>query len=59
MVMVPMSIVVFAHPDAANGMPFWAFILMAIGLVTLVRGYALFVDWIAPPGAEDPFDWYR
>lgn len=29
-VMVPMSIAVFFHPEAANGMPFWAFGLMAM-----------------------------
>jgi len=58
-VMVPMSIVVFAHPAAARGMPFWAFGLMAIGLVAFAFGYALFVDRITPPGAEDPFDRYR
>jgi hypothetical protein len=58
-VMVPRSIVVFAHPDAAPGMPFWAFGLMAIGPVAFALGYALFVDRITPPGAEDPFDRYR
>lgn len=52
--MVPMSIVVFAHPEAARGMPFWA-----IGLVAFALGYTLFVDWIRPPGAEDPFDHHR
>lgn len=58
-VMVPMSIVVYAHPDAANGMPFGAFGLMAIGLVAFAIGYTLFLDWFTPPGAEDPFARYR
>ena len=58
-VMVPMSIVVYAHPDAANGMPSLAFGLMAIGLVSVAIGYTLFLDWFAPPGAEDPFARYR
>lgn len=58
-VMVPMAIVVFANPGAANGMPFWAFALMAIGLVASAAGYSLLVNWIAPPGAEDPFARYR
>jgi hypothetical protein len=58
-VMLPMSIVVFAHPEAARGMPFWAFGLMSIGFVAVALGYTLFVDWIAPPGAEDPFARYR
>lgn len=58
-VMVPMSIVVFANPGAANGMPFWAFILMAIGFAAFAVGYAMLIDWITPPGAEDPFARYR
>ncbi|OAP35666.1 hypothetical protein AU381_11500 [Sinorhizobium glycinis] len=59
MVMVPMSIVVYAHPEAANGMPFWAFGLMALGLVAFAIGYTIFLDWFTPPGAEDPFARYR
>ncbi len=58
-VMLPMSIVVFAHPEAAHGMPFWAFGLMGLGFVAFVFGYTLFVNWITPPGAEDPFEGYR
>ncbi|WP_349436802.1 hypothetical protein [Pararhizobium sp. A13] len=58
-VTVPMTIMVFAHRDAARGMPFWAFGLLAIALVAFALGYALFVDRITPPGAEDPFDRYR
>lgn len=58
-VMVPISITVYAHPGAANGMPFWAFGLMAIGLVTFAVGYTIFLDWFTPPGAEDPFARYR
>lgn len=58
-VMLPMSIVVSAHPEAARGMPFWAFLLMSLGFVAFALGYALLVDWVTPPGAEDPFDRYR
>jgi hypothetical protein len=58
-VMVPMSIVVSAHPDAANGMPFWAFGLIAIGLVAFAIGFTIFLDWFTPPGATDPFARYR
>jgi len=58
-VMVQMAIVLSAHPDAANGMPFWAFGLMAIGLVAFAIGFTIFLDWFAPPGAEDPFARYR
>lgn len=35
MVKVPISIVVYARPTRANGMPFWAFDLTALGLVPL------------------------
>lgn len=58
-VMLPMSIVVLAHPEAARGMPFWAFGLMGLGFVAFALGYTLFVDWITRPGAEDPFERYR
>jgi hypothetical protein len=58
-VMVPMAIVVHAHPDAANGMPYWAFGLMAIGLVAFSIGFTIFLDWFTPPGATDPFARYR
>jgi hypothetical protein len=54
-VMVPMSIVVYAHPDAAIGMPSLAFGLMSIGLVAFAIGFAIFLDWSTPPGATDPF----
>lgn len=58
-VMVPMAIVAYAHPDAANGMPSLAFGLMAIGLVAFAIGFTLFLDWFTPPGATDPFARYR
>ncbi|RCS22791.1 hypothetical protein DUT91_14895 [Phyllobacterium salinisoli] len=45
--------------NAANGMPFWAFILMAIGCTAFAIGYTIFLDWITSPGAEDPFARYR
>lgn len=57
--MVPVSIVVYAHPDAAHGMPFWSFCLMAIGLVALALAYTIFLDWFTPPGAADPFKRFR
>jgi len=58
-VIVPMAIVVSAHPDAANGIPSLAFGLMAIGLVALAIGFTIFLDWFTPPGATDPFARYR
>lgn len=57
-VMVPMSIAVYAHPDVVNGMPFWAFGLMAIGVPLSRLATPLFLDWFTPPGAEDPFARY-
>jgi hypothetical protein len=58
-VMVPMAIVLSAHPDAANGLPSLAFGLMAIGLVAFAIGFTIFLDWFTPPGATDPFARYR
>jgi hypothetical protein len=58
-VMVPVSIVVSAHPEAAHGLLFWTFGLMAIGLVAFALAYTLFVDWLTPSGAADPFERYR
>jgi hypothetical protein len=58
-VMVPMAIVVYDHPNAANGMPYWAFGLMAIGLVVFSIGFTIFLDWFTPPGATNPFARYR
>lgn len=54
-VMVPLSIAAFVKPEAANGMPFWAFILMTLGFAGFAIGYTIFLDWITPPGASDPF----
>lgn len=58
-VMVPLSVAAFVKPEAANGMPFWAFILMTLGFVGFAIGYTIFLDWITPPGAGDPFARYR
>lgn len=58
-VMVPVSIVVYAHLDAARGMPFWSFGLMSIGLVACALAYTIFLDWFTPPGTADPFERYR
>jgi hypothetical protein len=58
-VMVPLSIAAFVKPEAANGMPFWAFILMTLGFVGFAVGYTILLDWITPPGAGDPFARYH
>lgn len=52
-VMVPLSIAAFVKPEAASGMPFWAFILMTFGFAGISIGYTIFLDWITPPGLED------
>lgn len=52
-VMVPLSIAAFVKPEAANGMPFWAFILMTFGFAGFSIGYMIFLDWITPPGLQD------
>ncbi|CAN7641580.1 hypothetical protein [Brucella pseudogrignonensis] len=53
------AFIVFVKPDAANGMPFWVFLLAFVGCFAVYAGYAKFVDWIAPPDAEDPGERYR
>lgn len=58
-VMVPLSIAAFVKPEAANGMPFWAFILMTFGFAGFSIGYTIFLDWITPPGLEDTSALYR
>lgn len=58
-VMVPLSIVAFVKPEAGNGMPFWVFLLMAIGFLGFAMGYSKVVDWFTPPGESDPFQCYR
>lgn len=58
-VMVPLSIAAFVKRDAANGMPFWAFLLMTLGFISFAIGYTIFLDWFRPPGAGDPFARYR
>ena len=59
LIMPLVAFVAFVKPEAANGMPFWAFLLMAAGFVGVSMGYSKFVDWIAPPGTEDPAARYR
>lgn len=59
LIMPLVAFVAFGKPDAANGIPFWVFLLMAVGFVGVSIGYSKFVDWIAPPGAEDPAVRYR
>jgi hypothetical protein len=46
----------FVKPETSPAMPAWAMLLMAIGFVAFSIAYAAFVDWIRPPGAEDPAD---
>lgn len=58
-VMVPLSIAAFVKPEAANGTPFWAILLMAIGFIGFAVGYSKVVDWFTPPGKSDPFQRYR
>ncbi|MET3523913.1 hypothetical protein [Mesorhizobium abyssinicae] len=58
LVMAPLSVAAFVKPEAANGMPFWAFLLMAVGFIGFAMGYSKFVDWFMPPGESDPFERY-
>ncbi len=57
-VMLLVSLGVFVNPNAAP-MPWWFFLSSAFGMFVFAVGYNLFLDWFAPPGAEDPFDRYR
>lgn len=59
LIMPLVAFVAFVKPEAANGMPFWAFLLMAAGFVGVSMGYSKFVDWITPPGETDPAARYR
>lgn len=58
-IMPLVAFVAFVKPEAANGMPFWIFLLMAVGCISFAMGYAKFVDWFAPPGTENPAARYR
>ena len=58
-VMVPLSIAAFVKPEAANGLPFWAFILMTFSFAGFSIGYTIFLDWITPPGLEETTGHYR
>ncbi|MHA6688711.1 hypothetical protein [Mesorhizobium sp. A556] len=57
-VMLPMALGVFVNPSVAP-MPWWFFLLSALGMFAFAVVYNLFLDWFAPPGSEDPFDRYR
>ena len=59
LIMLPISFAAFVKPDAANGMPFWVFLLMAAGFIGFAVGYSRFIDRITPPGETDPFERYR
>lgn len=58
-IMLPISFAAFVKPEAANGMPFWVFLLMAVGFIGSAFGYSKFTDWFTPPGETDPFERYR
>ena len=49
LIMPLVAFVAFVKPEAANGTPFWVFLLMASGCVGVSIGYSKFVDWIEPP----------
>lgn len=49
LIMPLVAFVAFVRPEAANGIPFWVFLLMAAGFVGVSMGYSKFVDWIEPP----------
>jgi hypothetical protein len=57
-VMLPMALGDFINPKVAP-MPWWFFLLSALGMFVFAVSYNRFLDWFAPPGAEDPFDRYR
>lgn len=57
-VMLPMTLGVFVDPTRAP-MPWWFFLLSSLAMFAFAVGYNLFLDWFAPPGAEDSFDRYR
>lgn len=59
LIMPLVAFVAFVKPEAANGMPFWVFLLMAAGFVGVSMVYSKFVDWITPPGETDPAERYR
>ncbi|WP_052183025.1 hypothetical protein [Rhizobium sp. YS-1r] len=56
---VPMAIVVWQHPDAANGIPFWAFPLGGIGALLFVVGCVGQVDRLRPPDFTDRYPPFR
>lgn len=58
-IMLPISFAAFVKPEAANGMPFWVFLLMAVGFIGFALGYSKFIDRFTPPGETDPFERYR
>lgn len=49
LIMPLVAFVAFVKPEAANGIPFWVFLLMAAGFVGVSMAYSKFVDWIEPP----------
>lgn len=59
LIMPLVALVAFVKPEAANGMPFWIFLLMVAGFFGIFLGYSKFVDWIAPSDTEDPATRYQ
>lgn len=58
-IMLPTAFAAFVKPEVAHGMPYWVFLLMAVGFVATSMGYSRFVDWFAPPDTDDPAERYR
>ncbi|MBO1040986.1 hypothetical protein [Brucella pituitosa] len=58
-IMLPTAFAAFVKPEVAHGMPYWVFLLMAVGFVATSMGYSRFVDWFAPPDTDDPAKRYR
>lgn len=58
-IMLLISFAAFVKPEAANGMPFWVFLLMAVGFIGFAFGYSRLIDRFTPPGESDPFERYR
>lgn len=57
--MIPIAFASFVKPEIAPGMPYWVILLMAIIFCAISMGYSKFVDWFAPPDAEDPANRYK
>ncbi|WP_024896853.1 hypothetical protein [Brucella rhizosphaerae] len=56
---LPTAFAAFVKPEVAHSIPYWVFLLMAVGFVATSMGYSRFVDWFAPPDTDDPAKRYR